>query len=56
MEQFGCDIAGVATRLVRQERQCLDGGKDEAQNRYSYVPIKREDSNRVCILLRMITA
>lgn len=48
VEQFGCDIAGVATRLVRHERQCLDGGRDVAQNRYSSVPIKRtEDSNRV---------
>lgn len=26
VEQFGCGMAGVATRLVRHERQCLDGG------------------------------
>lgn len=25
VEQFGCDTAGVATTLVRHERQCLDG-------------------------------
>lgn len=33
VEQFGCDTAGVATRLVRHERQCLDGGRDVARNR-----------------------
>lgn len=30
MEQFGCGIAGVATRLVRHERQCLDGGGNKS--------------------------
>lgn len=50
VEQFGCDIAGVATKLVRHDRQCLDGGRDILQKRYSSVTIKETgDSNRVCI-------
>lgn len=57
MEQFGCDIAGVATKLVRHERQCLDGGRDVLQNRYSSATRdETEDSNRVCILLLRLAA
>lgn len=37
VEQLGCGMAGVATRLVRQERQCLDGGGgDTAQLPYLF--------------------
>lgn len=34
VEQLGCDIAGVATRLVRHERQCMEGRRVLVHKRF----------------------